>query len=204
MSIKQILKNSIYLLLIYSSTSLVAVKSEADLPILAPIKDIQNIYIKANILFDKHLYADAKKNYYELVKAHNSDNNILFNSWKNIGIIDINYHQWDAAIDHLSRAKKIKPNDYKINSLLNDARKKNTNHYIIQLGVFESSYNANLIIKNISTAIDDFTLIKKKYGNKYIVYFDGFKNKDQADTMSERLKSLNNGHNFIVKNKNQL
>lgn len=202
MQIENIIKHSIYILLIYSVV--LAKNATAGLPVSAPIQDIKKVYAIANDLFNRNLYSDAIKNYYALVNANNSDDNIVFNSWKRIGIIDIHYHRWEAAFDHLSRAKKIIKKDNEVNNLINYVRKRIVDKYIIQVGVFESSYNASMVIKGISTTIDDFTLIKKKYGNKYIVYFDGFNNKHQADALSERLKALNEGYNFIVKNKNKL
>jgi cell division septation protein DedD len=70
--------------------------------------------------------------------------------------------------------------------------------YIIQVGIFNSSYNANQIMKHIVYVNDEFTLVKKKKEKQYIIYFDDFKNEAQADSMAESLKSLNFNYDFYV------
>lgn len=77
----------------------------------------------------------------------------------------------------------------------------NSSTYIIQIGFFKSSFNANQALKNITLADDEFSIVKNKKGTDYILFFDDLKTKNDADILAEKLKALNPNMTFFVKKK---
>lgn len=73
--------------------------------------------------------------------------------------------------------------------------------YIIQIGYFKSSFNANQALQSIVLADDEFSIVKKKRGVDYVIFFDDIKTKQDADTLAEKLKALNPNMIFFVKKK---
>lgn len=129
-------------------------------------------------------------------------------SLKRMGLITLQRGEYSQSIEFLLSAKKELPTDREITKSLehltavkNMDNRDGKSIYIIQVGAFKSSSNANDVIKNIRVSSDNFSLKKHKKGKLFIVYFDGFNNKRDADSFSIKLKSLNESLNFFVKQK---
>lgn len=162
--------------------------------------DVKITYDKATTFFNQNLYDEAAYNYYKIINTSNLDKTIEYNSWKNLGIIFLAKKNYPRALDHLKRARNIKDNK-EIKELISKIDISTSGKYIIQVGIFNSAYNANQIIKNIIPINDDFTLVKEKQNGHFVVFFDNLKDKTSADSAAERLKALNSNINFFVKEK---
>ena len=77
----------------------------------------------------------------------------------------------------------------------------NNSTYIIQIGYFKSSFNTNQVLQTIVLADDEFSIVKKKRGVDYVIFFDDIKTKTDADLLAEKLKALNPNMIFFVKKK---
>lgn len=171
-------------------------------------KQIQETYLFAQDSFAFGEYNNAFDAYQILSLQKKASQITKARCLKKMGLITTLRGEYSKSKELLSKAKKMLPADKEIIDALNHlAAIKNMdnrdgkNIYIIQVGAYKSSSNANNIIKNIRILGDNFTLKKHKKGKLFIVYFDGFKSKKDADNYSINLKSLNEKFNFFVKQK---
>lgn len=190
----------VFLFLIYSSSSV----AEEDFNF--SYERIVETREHADNLFSYGNHAEALLFYYNLTKQNRVTQEIKADSWKKAGIIKYLQGKYVESGDHLKKAQNFGASDRKITELLNEMSKiKSMNNndgrniYVIQIGFFKSSSNANSIIRKIKPINGEFRLAKEKRGAFYVIYFDGFRDKDHADEAAARLKSLNDGMDFFVK-----
>lgn len=160
----------------------------------------------ADNLFSYGKHAEALLFYYDLVRQNRATQHIKADSWKKAGMIKYLQGKYIEAGDHLQKALKLGALDEKIDEILNEMSKIKSmnnvdgeNAYIIQVGFFKSSANANRIINKIKPINGEFRLAKEKRGEFYVIYFDGFRGRDHADESAAQLRSLNDDMEFFVK-----
>ncbi len=164
---------------------------------------------KADELYQFKEYDQSLSIYYDL--ANNEDNSkpIRSDCFKKAGMIRYTRGEYLAAKDHLIKAQDLgMTNDKRIQEILKTIAKigeindsDGINQYIIQVGFFKSSINANNTIKRIIPIDGEFSIIKKKIGDFYVVYFDSFKSREEADKAAIQLNSLNGNLDLLVKRK---
>lgn len=185
--------------LLFSNTSLAAV--------LTSERVIEEKGTADQYFYSKN-YVEAIKRYYDLAKQPNATNDIRADSWKKAGIIKYLDGKNSTAKDHFGKAMEHGLSEdeeiiYLLGTIseIDSINRNDVVTYIIQVGFFKSTLNANNVIRNITPPAGDFTVSKKKVGDFYLVYFDGFKSSTEADKAVMELQPFNDGLKFYVKPK---
>lgn len=199
------------LILIFISFFFLSLESNAEENTSLSYNQIQETYKAAQDFFSFGEY-DLAFGAYEIISIQaKTSKKTRALCLKKMGIINIQRGEYSKSRDFLLSAKKELPDDSEVLKALQHLssvkaldNRDGQGIYIIQVGAFKSSNNANNIIKNIRASNDNFSLKKHKKGGLFIVYFDNFNSKKDADNFAIKLKSLNESLNFHVKQKDIL
>lgn len=170
---------------------------------------IEETYKAAKVFFDYGQYPSAFAAYQTILMQEKASKKTKARCLKKMGEIEIRREHYSEAENLFLEAKKELPADREIIrglKYLSEIKGMSNRYekylYVVQVGAFTSSNNANNVIKNIRTFSDSFSLKKYKKGKLFIVHFDGFISKKDADDFATKLQSLNENLKFFVKQKN--